>query len=299
LDKNDPKLSKMSHFTEGGKIFSKHFFSSLKHFISMKNTSSNTTKWIYRFLTIASVFTLTLVACRKDTTLPEQSFDQESVADIANTTLDMAAVNDAKSWFTQQALSKSLGNIDAVGLTLQWADAQTYGSRVEVPVLFKGKMSRLTTEKNDTSHLGKKRLVFNKKGDGKYDSYLVDYIPSKNFKGNLKNINDVNFTQLKFDGKVLISTLDNNPIGMYVIKNGEKSLYYKAIKKSDRNDLQLRDGRWYCEYIYELHCEIIGEDTPGGVQWHCEIYLQDYCYWIEDTLNPCQLPFPLSSCRYQ
>jgi hypothetical protein len=262
----------------------------------MKRT--HTLHWLRTYVAIATAFALTLAACHKES-FQSSAFDGPKQVQPEPAFIDLTAVNVAKIWYNKKVATKSLGNLDSTGLTPLWQQAKTYGNRVEIPVLFKGKMSRMSTEKGDTNHLGKKRLILYRYNDNYYDSYLVDYIPSKKFTGDVQRISVMNYSKQKFDGKILISNLNNKPIGCYDITNGARSPFRKIASRAESSGFQLSGGSWFCDSFFDYVCTSFAVDEYV-VNSLCEWQLVEYCIWIEDAggggWSPCNDPLPPTYC---
>jgi hypothetical protein len=250
-------------------------------------------------LAFMSVF-LSFFACRQDvfTVAPKGA----SSAIIAK---------EAQQWFESQ----NFADAKSINLQPQWEDASVYGSRVEIPILLEGKRVGKSLVRDDTNYMSKTRLIIYKKNATEYDSYILYFAPSKNFKGKVNAVNTNNYAGKKFDGEIFIASLGNKIIGKYKIINGERGKYGQLVEPS-RDGVKLRD--WECVYESDYLCsEGWGtEKDPLTGQWMfvkkwiCEPAMVERCYWVSggdpcdfpnppswcDTFDPCNQPVPPPSC---
>ncbi len=201
-------------------------------------------------------------------------------------------MNDAKHWFENMKNTPSF--VGAEGLQPLWDKALSYGNKMEIPILFEGMSLRMSLIKSDTNHFSKSRLVLYKRGKNQYDAYILNFVPSNSFNKDINSINVSNYKEKKFDGKVFISGLDNQIMGVYNIVNGIKSNFSK-IKIQRKSEIQLRDV--ICIDVCWRECGYHYESTNGvfTLVYGCRDVC-DYNICIDDgncseCEDPCLGPF--------
>jgi hypothetical protein len=218
-------------------------------------------------LFVSSMCALFFVACRKDFLDNTNKVAPTSTTYKQQGVFNAQEIDNAKQWFDLQKQTKKHGNIDSAKVVPLWKYALVYGNKIEVPVTIDGKWVTHSMVANDTNYKGKQRMVIYKKSDNKYDAYIVDFVPSKDFR-NIKSVNIGNYGRQKFDGRVLISDLGNQMIGSYEFKQGVRGKFATAQKKQN-NALQSRN----CVFIPMYVCRYTGGHVEMEWDW-------EYMMWI-------------------
>ena len=172
-----------------------------------------------------------------------------------------------------------------------WNKAVLYGKTIEVPFSINGKYYRPLLN-DDRNNIGRARLLITEKGNS-YKMVIIHYIPSKNFKGNILDIDSKNFREKKFDGVISLKVLGKERLNVLYISNG------KIYKKINANPIvSNKSARLECysvytessvetvwdghEYVYvfrdgswrEYCIDVNDDDTGGGdgSEYSCDLF---------------------------
>jgi hypothetical protein len=200
---------------------------------------------IGRLLILFSMF-LTFFACKQDLQL-----NPETVG--LSTEVQAAKVFFEKNNFP--ILS------DFKGIQPLWEKTKIFGDVVEIPYTKDGKLPipQISNELNE--NMGRKKLVLVKKLEGYYETYLLSYLPSSNFKGDVKNVNVRNLLAEKFDGIISYQRWNERELNNWYYAGGE--LTVKKIARIVSKDTPMKEDSecgWYeqCTNWYQK------STWPGG-----------------------------------
>ena len=157
-----------------------------------------------RLLILFSMF-LSFFACQQDLQEPT---NQSQVTSGRN-------IQAAKVWLDNYQKSDA---VDASSkfkrMEPQWNEAIAVGNVVEIPIKIDGDFN-VPSLNNDLTHLGKQRLVIYDKGIKGKIAYVLDYMPSKTFSGDIEKVDATNFRTKRFDGIIAVYNLNNKNLGGY------------------------------------------------------------------------------------
>ncbi len=109
----------------------------------------------------------------------------------------------------------------------------TSKNTIELPFTIDDKF-RLPFIEGNKDIVGRERLVFIEKGS-KFIPYIVRYMPTKLFKGDIKKISTVNAKKNNFDGIISVRTLDKTGVTILHFANGKMYKKFKGKLISDKN----------------------------------------------------------------
>ena len=96
-------------------------------------------------------------------------------------------------------------------------------------------------------NLGRSRLLITKYGS-EFSAVVISYVPSQEFKGNIKNINAQNFKSQRFDGKITLQKVGNNVLHIWQVSKGDV-VENKTARKSVNGSSQRTNGTWFEQRI--------------------------------------------------
>jgi hypothetical protein len=166
-----------------------------------------------------------------------------------------------------------------------WNQAIEDGKMVEVPFTINGQIFAPSIT-GDKKNLGKQRLLIDKKGNTPV-SYIVNYMPAIDFKGDIKAINIGTYKRLKFKGYVSVFTLNNENLGAFVFEDGKIKNKLKgrnvsglsprtscSIEQYDCYCGRVLDGDLQCSTCIAISCYdeqfTTGDGGGGGPLYSCE-----------------------------
>jgi hypothetical protein len=160
-----------------------------------------------------------------------------------------------------------------------WDKAIYFGNTIEVAFTINGEHHRPRLKENPEI-IGREKLVLVESGK-KFNAILVRYIPSKEFKGKIGDINTQNIAESKFDGVVSMNVLGEETNTILYVSNGKviKKIHVKPIEvyKKGRvaecttyyeQDVVVRydsRGEWYFEYVFREWTVCTTNGDPGGL----------------------------------
>lgn len=170
-------------------------------------------------------------------------------------------------------------------LTWGWKDAMYFSDFYEVPFELNGKVPRPKSQKTGIIQ-GRSHLLISRKPKDNI-VFVVKYIPSKDYKGNINTVNSQNFSTVKFDGIITLSKIGENTIRVMEINDGKVIKSSKHKKASVQTNAGARISGctfweqvtdWYscsggeCYYNYtstEYWQECDGDSGGGGSGGDC------------------------------
>lgn len=164
---------------------------------------------------------------------------------------------------------KRFGKIEPI-----WNKAILENGVLEVPIMMNNQMT-LPSLYEGFAYKGKQRLMISEKG-GVKNMYIVNLMPSKDFKGQMKDVTALNYRKKSFDGLISAYSLNGESMGGYLFKQGTLT---KKLKEINKNNNALKNGlstRGSCKCfvsVYECHC---GRVNGGELQ--CSICVDVTCY---------------------
>lgn len=130
------------------------------------------------------------------------------------------SLQEATEWFETNFNNVSRnGQITAV-MTPRWDKAMVFKNSIELPFTTNGKL-QLPHSEYGLKHQGRTRILLHKNIMG-INAYIVRYIPSNKFNGNIREVNVKNFKSLYFDGRITVTPLKNEFVMQeFILQNGE------------------------------------------------------------------------------
>ena len=194
---------------------------------------------------ILALYTLFLPSCQKDVVMP---IEHTETYVGKNTNADFK-IKSAQAWFNNNLSTFNTVKLDTI--QPMWDKALVYENRIEMPYLINGKSNRKSLDGQIERLLSKERLVMIKKGNtNDYFIFVINYFPSKESNIDINKIDISNFMTERFDGKIMISTLNKKITDMILFKEGKIIENVSAL--DNRNNIQLRDKR--CIYYDDYNC---------------------------------------------
>ncbi|WP_264551734.1 hypothetical protein [Flavobacterium sp. N2038] len=168
-------------------------------------------------------------------------------------------------------------------MKLIWKSAITFENvdAVEVNFTLDKKYYKPLSKNNKISGRQRLLLTFDKKG--LITETIIEYRPSDNFTGDIKEINSSNFKN-NFEGEVSFKNpLDDHAL-IWVITNG--SIIQKLIEKKQKikNNTKKSAGYESCQWNTVNYWLCVGSGTEESCFYTSQDLYQ--CFWIEDTPNP-------------
>jgi hypothetical protein len=200
----------------------------------------------------------------------KESFNTQA---IGNNAVNEVSKSDAQQWFEAQQSSTTSKYLKT--MKPNWNSANSEGGFTYAPIQFDSGEHFIPSLFKGTAYLGREKLAITDKG-GKFTGYICDFLPSKEFKGNVDLINFFNFKDQNFDGKILLKNLSGENLHGIEVKNGviKKRFYNPALIKYENMPEEL-----ICfEYIY-FKCH----QTPGCCCIECEAFSQTICFQINNS----------------
>jgi hypothetical protein len=155
-------------------------------------------------------------------------------------------------------------------VTLDWKKALYFDYFYEVPFELNGKVARPVSEKMGMNE-GRSRLLYSRKSTDEA-VFVVNYIPSKAFKGDINAVNTQNFLSLKFDGRITLSRIGDNTLRVLEINNG------KVTKDAKHQKVSRQDAGRARTSGCELWVDTIDWYTCSGGECHYNYTAQEYYY---------------------
>lgn len=216
-------------------------------------------------------------ACREDL--------QEGLIKTSDVALS-AEIQAAKSWFDNYQKQSSLPESSKFKkMTPVWSKAITVHNAVEVPFTIDGKFY-LPSLDQTKKHMGRRKLVIYDNGSRGRAGYVVDYMPAETFTGKIKDINSINFRQLKFTGMVDLYNLNHVNLGRFMYKKGKfVQRYYEDTSSSSGKE----DGN--CTTTVVVECDLNSDPIV------CYDVFQLTCKKPTPNEDPCDGPNPPSNCN--
>lgn len=194
--------------------------------------------------------------------------------DLQEPTINSDLLNNLRQSFEQNAKTDPF--LKTAKIDPAWNNAIVFENSVELPFGENGVVHRpsLTTDNGNT---GRERLVLTQK-NGKLKTFIIRYMPSKEYKGKIHEINLNNLKANRFSGKVAIQILGSKKIRIYSFANGKSYKQYKGkivkIGKKGRVAACYEEGFWDCnvkmdergeQYIDCVHTwvEICDDEDEG------------------------------------
>jgi hypothetical protein len=189
------------------------------HYLNKLITSSLSFKTT-KIITLCVACMMVMFACRKD-----KEFASSNSLLGGATTEKVQSITVTKGFFNAY--------MDFIPKYFKFKSIQPFyegavadGSVVEIPFAVDGKVAGLS-QYETFEHLGKQRLVVINKpkvGLGK-ECYIVNYVPSKIFKGKIADVTTNNLQAQRFDGAIIVQDLDGKDV----------AAYYMEGRQSDKN----------------------------------------------------------------
>lgn len=193
--------------------------------------------------------------------------------------------SDAQKWFEgQQTISTSTY---LKTMKPNWNIAITVGGVVHVPIQFDSGKHHIPSLYKGTAYLGREKLVIYEK-NGKYNGFVADFMPSKEFKGNIDFLNILNSKEQKFDGSIVLKNLDGEYAHAIQFKDGQvtKRLVNRAVIPLDNAPEALE-----CLIYYQWRCY----QTPNCCCIECQLVEKSVC-WTVSANGDAECPSPAPSC---
>lgn len=173
-------------------------------------------------------------------------------------------------------------------ITPIWEGAIYLQRFVETPYVFEGKLPRPTAKKGDKTIQGREKLLISTQGS-EFKMFIVRYLPSPSFKGDINKINSQNFKEQKFDGVITIKRVGEEDFETWKVRNGKvvKQTFVTNSRNSknkrsnngficeqwaqDTHWFQKISGEWVYTHTtteYGQDCEQVG-DGDGGGDFNC------------------------------
>ncbi len=166
------------------------------------------------------------------------------------------------------------------GIIPLWENAVRLKNFVEVPYTLNSKLPRPKVGKDIFKNQGRERLLITTSG-AKFEVFIIKYLPSSSFKGEIKKINSENVLSTNFDGNVSLQKVGEPNIRIWNIKNGKISKRSNISKVSDK-----RNARTSSTYV----CEQWSQDTDWfqmiNGEWIYTNTTTEYgetCSWVDDN----------------
>jgi hypothetical protein len=160
-----------------------------------------------------------------------------------------------------------------------WDKAIYLGNTIELTFTVNGEHHRPRLNENPEI-IGREKLVLVESGK-KFNAILVRFIPSKEYRGKIGEVNTQNIFESNFDGIVSMNVLGEEVNTLLYVSNGKiyKKINVKQIEvyKKGRiaectihfeQDVVVRydsRGEWYFEYVYRSWTVCPTNGDPGGL----------------------------------
>lgn len=131
-------------------------------------------------------------------------------------------------------------------ITPLWEGAIYLKNFIEVPYLFDGKLPRPQAQKGGIKNQGRERLLISTQG-AEFKMYIVRYIPSSSFKGDINKINSQNFKEQKFDGVVTLKKVGEEGFETFKVRNGKIVKQTKVTKSNSKKNGRTSSSYYVCE----------------------------------------------------
>lgn len=198
-------------------------------------------KAIFFFSAFFAAMALVFVACQRDfNAAPLENADKPLTA----------KVEAAKKWFEAQ---QEIEGPTVQLMKPQWNKAFSVHNVVEVPFMLEGKF-RVPSLYKDLRRQGRQRLVIYDNGKAERTAYIINYMPSETFQGNITDINAINFRYKKFSGRLAVYSLKKLSFGQFVYENGRFQERRSEITGTVAN---LLGAEAECESSVEYECTIL------------------------------------------
>lgn len=169
--------------------------------------------FIFRFVLL--LLTVIILSCH-----------QEDAAYNYMTKREKIDIQKAGQWFDTNF------NTNKIGMVPRWDKALFFPNAVEMPVEIEGRMG-LPKMSVGNSGFGRQRAVVVQK-DSKFALFTIKYVPSINFKGDIKLIHSGNLDREKFDGIITIQEFGSNKMQMLKVEQG----VIKSTLKAEKNGIE-------------------------------------------------------------
>jgi hypothetical protein len=225
-----------------------------------------------------AVIMVVVAACNKE------SFYTKS---IDNNVSAEAKRSDAQQWFeSQQTISTSTY---LKTMKPNWNTAIAARGVVHVSIQFDSGRHHIPSLYKGTAYLGREKLVLYEKA-GKYTGLIVDFMPSKVFKGNIDLLNVINFKEQKFDGTILVKNLDGEYAHAIEVESGQvtRRLVNKAVVPVDNAPEEL-----VCITYFSWRCY---QPPWGCCCLECQMVSRTVCWTANSGAGGSDCPSPNPAC---
>jgi hypothetical protein len=184
----------------------------------------------YSIRALLYVFLITILSCsQKSDELPRVVGKSLQAARSSNSTL----VTDPKM------------TVEYGAVTIVWKKAVYFDKFTEVPFELNGQVARPRSQQTGIGQ-GRQRLLL-LRGSEKRVAFVVKYIPSPNYRGDINIVNSRNFNTLKFSGLITLSKVGGKAIRLLEIDNGKivkTSVFRKSNSQKSANARVQGCGTW-------------------------------------------------------
>jgi hypothetical protein len=228
-----------------------------------------------KLMAVTLVVVMVIVAACNKESFNTQAVDNNAVNEVSK--------SDAQQWFEAQQSSTTSKYLKT--MKPNWNISNSEGGFVYVPIQFDSGKHFIPSLFKGTAYLGREKLAICDKG-GKFTGYICDFLPSKDFKGNVDLINFFNFKDQNFDGKILLKNLSGENLHGVEVKNGviKKRFYNPALIKYENMPEEL-----FCfEYMY-FRCH----QVPGCCCIECQAFSETFCFQINNSSTSSSVNDPI------
>jgi len=150
-----------------------------------------------------------------------------------------------------------------------WEGIVYLKNSIEVPYTLDGKLPRPQASKGGIKNQGREKLLISNKG-ADFKMYIVRYISSSSFKGDINKINSENFEEQKFDGVLTIREVGEEDFETFKLRNGKIIKQTKVTKSNSK-----KNGRVNSSYV----CVQWAQDT----HWYQRLGNGELVYMYTET----------------
>lgn len=170
-----------------------------------------------------------------------------------------------------------------------WDSFITFGNDNAVEVNFAENDKILVPMSENQKIQGRRRLLLTLK-DGVVNETILEYIPSDNFTGNMKEINSSNFKAKQFDGKIVLQNAKSDIRTYWYLTNGK--ITAKGTTEKPKTKKNATANRWVetsheeCDAEYYIVTSGDGEGVSHFSHFNCQTVYS--AYWVDDEepFNP-------------
>lgn len=200
-------------------------------------------------------------SCEKDETQPETTPFSSEIPKNVNTVFlehDLSAYKIKPIWksaivFKSSSANKKTKFNEAIEVNF------TQDNKTTVPLSKNGKIR------------GRQRLLLTFE-EGKIRETIIEYVPSDDFMGDIKNINSGNFKSKQFDGKIMFHNPNEETKIVWYLSKG------KVVKKATSSSKKIKTSKT-ARYVPVYECSTYWVCVGEGAEEKC--YENTFCGWVD------------------